>query len=189
MDSALIVSSGEKSIAFLTEILGQASVAKIVTASTAGEARRYLVNNECDLCIVNAPLPDEFGHNLAMNIASEGMTEVILLVKAELYDEVSDKTEDCGVITVSKPINRALLWNALKLCGAAHKKMQRVQSENKKLIQKIEDIKVIDRAKWILITYLSLSEPEAHKYIEKQAMDMRITRRAVADNIIKTYEY
>ena len=56
------------------------------------------------------------------------------------------------------------------------------------LEQKIEDIRIIDRAKCILISHLSMSEPEAHRYIEKQAMDMRLTRRKVAEQILKIYE-
>ena len=53
---------------------------------------------------------------------------------------------------------------------------------------KIEDIRIVDRAKLILISFMSMSEKEAHRYIEKQAMDLRVTRRAVAEGILKTYE-
>jgi len=50
------------------------------------------------------------------------------------------------------------------------------------------DIRIIDRAKCLLISYLNMSEQEAHRYIEKQAMDMRLTKRMIAEGIIKTYE-
>ena len=63
-----------------------------------------------------------------------------------------------------------------------------MRAENSKLKQKIEDIRIIDRAKCILISYLGMSEQEAHRYIEKKAMDMRITKRAVAEGILKIYE-
>lgn len=188
MDSALIISSTEKSIAYLSEILEQAAVVKVATVGSAGKARRLLIESDYDLCIVNAPLPDEFGESLARDIAGKGISEVILLVKAEHFEEISGKVEDYGVVTVSKPMSRAFFWNALKLTQAAHKKMQIVQSENRKLLQKIEDIRIVDRAKCVLISYLSMTESEAHKYIEKQAMDMRITRRAVAQEVLKTYE-
>ena len=92
------------------------------------------------------------------------------------------------MITISKPISKALLWNAIKLAQATHRKLRAMQRENKKLIQKIEDIRIVDRAKCILISYLSMTEPEAHRYIEKQAMDMRKTRREVAEEILRTYE-
>jgi len=66
-------------------------------------------------------------------------------------------------------------------------KLKRVYAENEKLKQKIEDIRTIDRAKYLLISYLGLTEQESHRFIEKQAMDLRSTKRAIADGIIKTY--
>lgn len=189
MDSALIVSYSEKSTAYLAEILKEASVKNIATVSDAGEARRMLIENDFDLCVINAPLPDEFGESLARNIAEKQTSEVILIVKSELFDEVSDKVEEYGVITIAKPIGKSLLWNALKLAAVTHKKIKAVQDENKKLIQKIEDIRIVDRAKCILISHLGMTEPEAHRYIEKQAMDVRMTRRKVAEEILKIYEY
>jgi len=189
MDSALIISYSAKSAAYLAEILREASVTDITTISNAGEARRLLIEKDFDLSIVNAPLPDEFGESLARNIAEKETSQVILIVKAELFDEVSDRVEEYGVITIAKPISKAFFWNALKLASATHKKVKAIQNENKKLIQKIEDIRIVDRAKCILISHLSMTEPEAHRYIEKQAMDMRMTRRKVAEEILKIYEY
>lgn len=63
-----------------------------------------------------------------------------------------------------------------------------MRRENSQLKQKIEDIRIVDRAKCILISYLNMSEQEAHRYIEKQAMDLRTTRRAVAESLLRTYE-
>ncbi|NLG88597.1 MAG: response regulator [Clostridiaceae bacterium] len=187
MDSALIISNSKKVTESLTEMLAQASVTNIVTVSSGGEARRLMIEKDFDLYIVNTPLPDEFGESLALNIASDRISVVILIVKVELYDEVTERVEDYGVITVAKPMSRALFWNALKLAIAAHKKIKALHDENTKLIQKMEDIKVIEKAKYILISFLSLTESEAHRYIEKKAMDMRITRRKVAEEILKMY--
>ena len=53
------------------------------------------------------------------------------------------------------------------------------------LKKRIEDIRVVDRAKCILISSMNMSEKEAHRYIEKRAMDMRISRRAVAEEILE----
>ena len=115
MDSALIISYSEKGSAYLKEILSEASITNVTTVSNAGEARRLLIDKDFDLCIVNAPLPDEFGESLARNIAGKETSEVILIVKSELFDEVSDRVEEYGVITVAKPISKSLFWNALKV--------------------------------------------------------------------------
>lgn len=188
MDSALIIAYTEKSVTYLTEILAEASVADITTATNAGEARRMLIEKDFDLCIINAPLFDEFGESLARDIAAKETSEVILIVKAELFDEVSDRVEEYGVITIAKPIGKHMLWNALKLASATHKRIKAIKNENQKLIQKIKDIRIVDRAKCILISHLSITEPEAHRYIEKQAMDMRQTRRKVAEEILRVHE-
>jgi len=108
MDSALIVSYSKEIADSLAEILAQASVLNVTTISSGGEARRMLIEKDFDLYIVNTPLPDEFGESLALNIASKGISVVILIVKAELYDEVSERVEDYGVITIAKPINKFL---------------------------------------------------------------------------------
>jgi AmiR/NasT family two-component response regulator len=188
MDSALIISCSGKSADCLAEILKEASVTDITTISSATEARRMLMEKDYDLCIINTPLSDEFGENLARYIAAKKLCVVILIVKAEICEEVSGKVEKDGILTISKPISRPLLWNALKLTAVMHRHISAIKNENKKLVQKIEDIRIIDRAKCILISHLSLTEPEAHRYIEKQAMDMRLTRRKVAEEILKTYE-
>ena len=85
-------------------------------------------------------------------------------------------------------MNRAIFWSALKIATATFNKISILKNENNKLLQKIEDIRMIDRAKCILIQYLNMTEAEAHRYIEKQAMDMRTTKRSIADGILKTYE-
>jgi len=184
----LIISYTEKSIDYLTSMLQKASVSEITSVSQAGEARRILINLDFDLCIVNAPLPDEFGINLARDIAIKNISQVILLVKSELFDEVSSRVEEYGVITIEKPINKILFWNALKLALAASKRIKALREENQKLIDQIEDIRIVDRAKCILISHLSMTEPEAHRYIEKQAMDLRLPKRKVAEEILKIYE-
>jgi len=114
--------------------------------------------------------------------------QVLLLVKGELADEITAKVEDYGVFVVAKPINRQVFWSTIKLITAFNKRMMGLQNENVVLQKKIEDIRFIDRAKCVLIEYLKMTEAEAHRFIEKQAMDMRVTKREVAISSLKTYE-
>ena len=188
MDSILIVSSSKKGTNFFTEVLSQNSYGEIVTVTNGGEARRLLVERDFDLCIINAPLMDEFGDEFAKIIVLNGIGQAILIVKSDIYDEVSHKVEEDGVITIAKPMNRTIFWSALKLANATYNKMSQLKRENSKILQKIEDIRMVDRAKCILIQYLNMTESEAHRYIEKQAMDMRSTKRIIAEGILRTYE-
>lgn len=187
MGNALIVSCTEKSVAFFTEMLSAASYNHIITLQSCGEARRTLMEMDFDLVIINAPLRDETGESLSRHIASQAVGQVILIVKSEYFEEVSAFTEDDGVLTIAKPINRAVFWSALKLAKSAQSKLNLIRTENSKLKQKIDDIRIVDRAKCILISHLKMNEQEAHRYIEKQAMDMRSTKRAIAERILETY--
>ena len=188
MESALIVSCMEKSTAFFTEMLNAASYGQIIALQSCGEARRLLLAQDFDLVVINAPLRDESGESLSRHIASKGISQVVLVVKNEFFDAVSAICEDDGVLVVAKPVNKAVFWSALKLAKAAQSRLARMQTENSKLKQKIEDIRIVDRAKCILISYLNMSEQEAHRYIEKQAMDTRQQKREIAEGILKTYE-
>ena len=188
MENALIVSNSEKDTASIAEIISTVSIREIVASKSCEEARRMLLDRDFDLAVVNAPLTDESGENFSRHIASKSISQVILIVKSEFFDAVSAVCEEDGVLTVSKPVNRAVFQSALKLAGSAQNRLKRVQEENARLKQKIEDIRIIDRAKCLLISYLSMSEQEAHRYIEKQAMDLRSARRIVAEGILKMYE-
>lgn len=187
MDTVLIISSTNKGKAFFLEMLSQDSYKEIVTLNNSGEARRLLIDRDFDLCIINAPLSDEFGDRLARTIAERNASQVIIVVKTELFDEISLKVEDMGVFTIAKPINKCIFWSLLKIANATFNKLTRLKQENTQLLQKIEDIKVIDRAKLILIEHLNMTEPDAHRYIEKRAMDTRKNKREIAEIILKTY--
>ncbi len=113
---------------------------------------------------------------------------MILIVRGENFDTLSSRAEDYGVLTLVKPLSRQLLYQSLKLAVATRARLRLLEKENRKLQSKIEEVHVVNRAKWALIEYLKMSEDQAHHYIEKQAMDLRITMLAVAENILKTYE-
>ena len=188
LDSVLIVSSSNKAREFFIEVLSQNSYGEVVTVTNGGEARRLLVERIFDLCIINSPLIDEFGDEFAKDIVSSSIGQVIIVVRNDTYDEISEKVEEYGIITIAKPMNRTIFWSVLKIANATYNKIYKLKKENNKLLQKIEDIKMIDRAKCILIQYLNMTESEAHRYIEKQAMDMRTTRKTIAEGILRTYE-
>lgn len=188
MDSALLVSSSDKGHSTFVELLKAAEFTHITTAHSGNEARRMLMQSDYDLAIINAPLSDEFGHDLSCMVTENSYAGVILLTKSEVADQVSAKVENYGVLVVPKPISRPLFFQAVKLVSSSRRRLLGLKNENVKLQNKIEEIRLVDRAKCVLIQYLKLTEPQAHRYIEKQAMDMRVSRKEIALNILKTYE-
>lgn len=188
MDSVLVVSSSDKGKDFLSEFLRAQDFSNIITVKSGAEARRLLHENDFELVVINAPLRDESGEELSLMVTDISMAGVILIVKSEIADDVSAEVEDYGVFVLPKPLSRPMFFQALKLMAAARRRLMGLQHENTQLQQKIEDIRLVDRAKCALIQYLKLTEPQAHRYIEKQAMDRRISKREVAQGILNTYE-
>ena len=189
LKSALVVSTAITGMQQLSELLAQCGVAHVERVETAGEARCVLETAEFDLYIINSPLArSESVDGLARDLTARLAGEVLVLVREDMLQETSRRLTELGVYTVSKPLNRDELSSVIKMATAASNRLSRVRRENEKLKQSIEDIKVVNRAKLVLVSRLAMSEPEAHKYIEKQAMDLRKTSRAVADDILKTHE-
>ncbi len=188
METALIVSSSEKGKDFLENLLKECGFLRPAFAANGGEARRLLLEQNFDLVVINAPLQDEFGHELAMTLTRTTDFGILLMVKAELLDAVSAKVEDYGVFVIPKPIGKQLFFQTIKLVNASRKRVLGLRQENGRLQQKIEEMRLIDRAKCTLIQYLGFTEQQAHRYLEKQAMDLRVTRREVAEQVLRTYE-
>ena len=184
MEQVLIITNGEKSAASLTAFLNSAGVrGRFVIAQSGTDARRQL-SDAFDLVLVNTPLPDEFGSELAQFAAHETMAGVILITKGEIADAVADKVEGDGVFVLAKPVGRALFFQALHLIRAARSRVRDIARENDALRRRIEDIRLIDRAKCILIECCGMTEPEAHAYIEREAMNKRMHKRDVARGIL-----
>ncbi|MFV0414274.1 MAG: ANTAR domain-containing response regulator [Oscillospiraceae bacterium] len=188
MGNTLIVSSAEQTAANLISLIKQGAGGPFVCAASGADARRKATEREFELCLINAPLSDEFGDGLAVFLAQKTTACQLLIVKAEIADEVAAKVEEQGVLVLPKPVSKALLFQTVKLAAVTRRQLLNMQKENAKLQSRIEELRVVDRAKCALIQYRGMTEPEAHHYIEKQAMDNRITRREVAADILNTFE-
>ena len=185
--SILVVSCSDKvSDAFNSIFEGRYTV-DINRASSISEAKRMTLLQSFDMVVVNSPLKDETGIEFSVDLSSDGSTGVLLLINNEYYDQVSYEVGRYGVLTLSKPMSRQTLYEAANLVVATNFRLKKVELKNAKLTAKMEEIRIVNHAKWVLIENLHLSEVEAHKIIEKQAMDTRQSKREVAETILKTY--
>lgn len=187
--TALCISGSEKGADFIRSLFDGQAETEAVCVGSAAAASAMLRTKKFDLCLINAPLPDGDAAQLATEITAAHNTAVLLFVKAEDYDRTVEETASYGVFTVAKPGSAKFFQQALQLVCTVKR---REKAEDAKLLQmqaKLDEIKIVNRAKLVLIQYLKMDEAKAHRYIEKQAMDRRITRREVAEIIISTYEY
>ncbi|MFR4251411.1 MAG: ANTAR domain-containing response regulator [Christensenellales bacterium] len=188
MPGVLLVSSSEKGRDGLAALLREASITQIHMAGSGSQARRFLIQGQASVVVINTPLSDEFGESFALFATEQTSASVIMLVKNEQADEVAHQVENEGILVVEKPMSKALFFQAVKLSLAAQRRMMGLQSENDRLQKKIMEIRLVDRAKCLLIENRGMTETEAHRYVEKQAMDLRITRREVAERILEQAE-
>lgn len=184
----LVADSGDKIYDYISQSLPRSDYDPILRAGDAGGARRMLLNAPVDIVIINTPLKDDFGTELALDLA-DGSAGVLLLVKNELYDQICYKVEDSGVLTLGKPTSRQGFYSAVKLLTAMTARLSKLEKANHTLQEKMADIRVVNRAKWLLIEHHHMKEQDAHYFIEKQAMDTRLSRREVAENIIRSYDF
>ena len=186
--SLLIVSAAEKFNRSLSELLPENIYFPVKTVADVGSAKRELLERGYDLVIINTPLPDDFGTRLAVDICQGSSTGGLLFVKAEHYPDVNAKVMPYGVLTLSKPTSAQMILQTLVLLCGTRERLKFMEKKAATLEDKMEEIRIVNRAKWLLISELKMSEEDAHRYIEKQAMDRCITRRAMAESIIRTYK-
>lgn len=183
----LVAGGNEKLCELLSEILPKNEYEFLLSVKTAGEVRRLTMDRSVDLVILNAPLKDEFGVQLAQDLAENNLG-VLLLAGSDVFEQVSYRVEQSGVITLAKPTTKQSLYIALRALTALRSKLLQMEQKTKALQQKVADIHTVNHAKWLLIQHDNMTENEAHRFIEKQAMDMRLSRREVAESIIRTYD-
>ncbi len=187
MEPVLIAAPAEKSFAALSRalqsVLGKGAP---VWAPSGAEARRRMDESPWGLVIVNAPLPDEFGAELAHFAVSQTDAGVLLLLKEELEETLAEPALDAGIFVLTKPLAHADFSRAARLGVSLHRRIAALDAENRKLHMRLEDQRLIGRAKCVLIECCGMTEPQAHAYIEKRAMDTRQTKRDVARELIET---
>ena len=123
-----------------------------------------------------------------MDFVTNTAAGVILLVKSELADDVADRVEPSGVLCLAKPMTRSAMLHTVKIALAAHNRLNQLLQEKRTLERRLEQQRLVDRAKFLLMEHASMSEAQAHRYIVKQSMDLRTTKEAVANQVLSMYE-
>lgn len=185
--SVLVVSQTDKLYEFFKKILPQNQFSPILSVHSGGEARRFLVNRPVDIVVINAPLKDVSCTDLAINLSQDFSIGVLLMVKSEVYDQVTYQVEDYGVLTMSRPCTSKEIFQSMKLLMATQARLRKLERKTANLEEKMEEIRLVNRAKGLLMDNLKMTEAEAHRYIEKAAMDNCEKKSVIAKNLIKTY--
>ena len=166
----------------LVEMLQEAGYEVIAQATNGEEAIALALEHQPDLAILDVKMPVLDGISAAEKIIA---TAPVLMLTAFSQRELIDRARDAGVMAyVVKPFTIGDLVPAIEIAVSRHTQMQSLALEVADLHERLETRKIIDRAKGILMKALNLSEPEAFSWIQRAAMDRRLSMREVAQAVI-----
>lgn len=185
--SVLVISSKENFNASLQSLLPESKYAPVQMVSSVSLAKRVLLERSFDFVFINTPLPDDFGTRFAIEISGSKGTVILLLVRNEVYEEVCDKVTEYGILTLPKPASKQMVTHTLNFMAGIRERLRKLENKSLSMEEKMKEIRLVNRAKWVLIDELKMSEADAHRYIEKQAMDRCVSCREIAEEIISTY--
>jgi response regulator NasT len=166
----------------LVEMLGEAGYEVVAEASNGEEAVKLASEVKPDLAILDVKMPVLDGISAAEKIIS---ISPVLMLTAFSQKDLVERARDAGAMAyVVKPFTINDLVPAIEISVSRHRQMKSLETEVADLHDRLETRKIIDRAKGILMKALNLSEPEAFSWIQRAAMDRRITMKEVAEAVI-----
>jgi response regulator NasT len=166
----------------LVEMLQEAGYTVVAQATNGEEAIALATEHQPDLAILDVKMPILDGISAAEKIIS---IAPVLMLTAFSQKELVDRARDAGVMAyVVKPFTIGDLVPAIEIAMSRHTQMKSLAEEVADLHERLETRKIIDRAKGILMKALNLSEPEAFSWIQRAAMDRRLTMKEVANAVI-----
>ena len=166
----------------LVEMLQEAGYEVIAQATNGEEAIALALEHQPDLAILDVKMPVLDGISAAEKIIA---TAPVLMLTAFSQRELIDRARDAGVMAyVVKPFTIGDLVPAIEIAISRHTQMQSLALEVADLHERLETRKILDRAKGILMKALNLSEPEAFSWIQRAAMDRRLSMKEVAQAVI-----
>jgi response regulator NasT len=183
--SVLLVSAAQNLNAALGELLQPSVFSPVRTVTDVSAAKRAAAERDWDIVIVNSPLPDETGLRFAADVSGGSRSVALVLARAELFDEVSSDLTRHGVFTLARPTSKPLMQAALGWLITARERLRGTEKKTLSLEEKMAEIRIVNRAKWLLIEKRGMDEPTAHRYIEKLAMDRCVSKREIAEEILQ----
>lgn len=183
--AVLAVSASDPFIAAVKKGLDGRAFVSFAQCRSAASARRRILERYYDVIAINAPLPDEREADFVLDMAERGHASFLVVLPAEDYAGLSDRLMGHGILALSKPLPRGRIEKALRYLLSIQDRMHGLEKEIQKARENAEEIRVVSRAKLLLVEKQHMTEEEAHRFIVKQAMDRRLQRKRVAERILE----
>ena len=130
-------------------------------------------------------MPDETGEEFVLDTAERCNASVLLVVPQEVYEDALDHVTDHGVLVVSKADPPNHIDKAIRLLTAMQNRLHQLEKKTLTVEEKMEEIRIVSKAKILLVEKKKMTEDEAHRYIGKMAMDHGVSRKRIAEQFIE----
>ena len=147
-------------------------------------ARRSLIERDYDIIVVYSPLSDEFGIEFVNDSSDKTQSFILFVTPDEVYDDVLEDVTDKGVLVITKNMVDVRLDIAIRYLTALRTKKYHLEQKTLTLEEKIKEIRLVSKAKGVIMEKKGLSEDEAHRLIGKLAMDNGLSRGEIARQIL-----
>ncbi len=185
MENVIVISSSSSAAGNLSAFLRDTFHCQVTIADSAQQARSIISSKRTfELVLINSPLADEAGIELAEYASESTAASCIVLVKSENFEKISPRADKSDIILVAKPFSKQVLYQVIKAVSSAIRRSYALYEETVRLERQIDEIKIIDKAKFRLMQYRNMTEEEAHSYLEQYAMKNRKKKVIAASEII-----
>jgi len=185
LEKVLVISSNVSASQALVSFFRDSFRCTPKVVESAYQARTFLDSDpSVELAVINSPLMDGSGLELAEYIVEKTASNCIFMIKEEQAEKIGERAEKMGVIIVGKPFSRTLLYQLVKTLDIAINRSLKLYQENIRLEEKIREIQAIDKAKFMLMEFKGMTEDEAHSYLEQYAMNKRKKKSIAALEMI-----
>ncbi|WP_269217239.1 ANTAR domain-containing response regulator [Nocardioides sp. cx-173] len=169
----------------LAEMLTEEGYSVVGQAGDGARAIELAEEHRPDLVILDVKMPVLDGIAAAEAIAGRRIAPVVILTAFSQRDLV-ERARDAGAMAyLVKPFNKSDLVPAIEMAVSRFAELSQLETEVADLSERLETRKAVDRAKGILQEQLSISEPDAFRWIQKTAMDLRLSMRQVAEGVVE----
>lgn len=185
-EKILLSASGPKTTRSYLSLIRESQMGMISTCESARESWKALEFEAFSIVIIISPLMDGDGYELAKQ-ASKTAAGVLFVTTQERYEDAVSHLRGSGVCVFSTAMGRRLFHQSLEMLEAVHIRLSRQVPQEQMLKDKLKEIRLVSRAKCLLIQYEHMTEEEAHRKIEREAMNQRRTKMEIAEDVLHTY--
>ncbi|QGU96726.1 ANTAR domain-containing protein [Clostridium bovifaecis] len=184
----LLAMKSDAAISKLKAILVESRYQIIDQAKAGNECLRKMRSYKTDIAIIDFNLPGVNGFEVAKIAVEDKLCDVILIMNNDQKNSINYINYEYDFNIITTPINKTTFINTVELTIKNRIKVIKLEQEIQKLKKALDSRKDIEKAKWVLMKHMKLTEEDAFKKIQKQSMDTGTSMKEIAKAIILSYK-